>query len=213
MTRDRFAHPLHPLRGASLAKSQGAARPSACEPLDENALAQEIARIMERCSSAPHHTCHATPARWLGDEADRALVESYQMTPASTAYAGRPGEPDAYDDLDTIAAAEGDDTPPANFGAGTAAQWVRQARRDRFRTRVRDAAGWTISVMVSLLLVAVVGLAMYGWPDGTATVRQLQAKLPKVSTNLRLQHPTPVHAPDRGTRQSQFATADVEASR
>lgn len=181
MNRNPLARALRPFRGASQAQAQDTGRPSACEPMDENALTLEIARILKRPCSAPTRHCHTAQLHWLGEEADRAIVDAYVATPR---FADEPdGEPNADENFYRgRAAAATDDDVPANFSDGTAAQWVRHARRDRFRTKVRDAAGWTVSTAVSLLLVAVVGLAMYGWPNGSTTLRQIEVKSLKVST-------------------------------
>ncbi|MGD9668587.1 MAG: hypothetical protein AB7U75_05965 [Hyphomicrobiaceae bacterium] len=214
MTRNPLAHALRPHRGAPLANAQGDAPPTTCEPMDENALASEIARIMER-RSAPRQIYCAENSRWLGEEADRAIVDAYVATPAparNVEGSDNAASPAALR-IDTDASAT-ENEPPAIYDAGTAARWVRQARRDRFRTKVRDAAGWTVSVCVSLLIVAVVGLAMYGWPDGSATVRPIEMKSLKVSTIARPPgRPAPASPSGAATLQSQFVTAETDPAR
>ena len=213
MTHDRLAQALRPFRGASVAQPQGAVRVRSPEPMDENALAQEIARIMERPCSAPRQPCWTTHSQWLGDEADRALVEHYEVAAVTSTHASARGEPDSDHDIALDAITVNDEMPSSNFGAGTATQWVRQARRDRFRRKVRNALGWTVSLAVSILLVAAAGLAMYGWPQSFTAVRQSEVKSLKVSTARQPGYSVPAYASGVKAWQEQLATAEPGAGR
>lgn len=183
--------------------------------MDENALTQEITRIMGRRSRAPNQSPAPTPTpmRWLGDEADRALVEGYEMTAGPMTDIRAPGGVDAGENIGSDATTAQDETPPSNFTAGNATQWVRQARRDRFRRKVRNAAGWTVSLTVSVLLVATVGFAMYGWPNGSTAIRQIELKSLKVSAARQPGHEVPAYASGATAWQKQLATAEPEATR
>lgn len=188
MTRAMIADAL---RGRLPVSPDGAAIAPAVEPMDETALAREIARVMERRMPAPPRPPVMTVrcARWLGDEADRAVVEAYLAStePAKSTQASdvgaRKGRLSVQFGYDTAVADAAIEPAKPAYASGTAAQWVRQARRDRWRSKLRDAAGWSVSLTVSLILVVAVGLAMYGWPDAPATLERLLARKPvNVST-------------------------------
>lgn len=163
MTRPILAEALRGrLVGAAAANVSA---PIKAEPMDEVTLAREIARIMERRpAAAPRPPVMTTRcARWLGDEADRAAVEAYLASTQPTDGTPHDG---AGPDVSELAVSVVAESVPANDGkrgyvTGTAAQWVRQARRDRWRTKLRDAAGLTLSLAISLILVVAVGLAIY----------------------------------------------------
>lgn len=193
MTGMRLTNPFRPHRAAHLTHATSATSPTPPDPMDENALAIEIARIMERRTSPSHQSAHDPQQRWLGDEQDRAIVEGYQSQPESLTLSDAP----TATKFDAQAAAgQGDQTflaaheePAVAYASGTAARWVRQARRDRFRMKLRDAAGWTVSLAVSLILVAAVGLAMYGWPSANRPIRQIEVK-PLDMSAIRATSPT-----------------------
>ena len=158
------------------------------EPLGETELASEIARILER-PRCPSRQSHATgQLRWLGDEADQAFVDSYALPTQSgdelVAFDNLEEDPEAV--LDFVASSEVavPSVPTTNRGTSAAAQWARKARRARLRRKLRNAAGWTVSFGVSLLLIAIAGLTIYGWPNEPASVRQMNEKSLTVSTNL-----------------------------
>lgn len=172
------------------------------EPMDETTLASEIARIMERPSKGCPASLMQANQRWLGDEADRAIVEAYE----NQARACEPAQ-DARSAGDAILSGT-DGLDPSNetrkaYSPETAARWVRQARRDRFRTKLRDATGWAVSVTVSLILVVSVGIAMYGWSSTDNPIRQLRVKPvnvsgalpPKDTATTRLDGPSDQAAP------------------
>lgn len=144
-------------------------------PLDETRLAAEIARIIEKRPTRPAATAKPAAAQWLGEEDDRAFVERY-----ATAVAGATSAATIVDEV--TEAQDGDLATPHNGAAqpersaALTADWVKKARRQRIRARLRDIAGWTVSIAVSLALIIAVSVAMFGWPDGGTILRQLQVK-------------------------------------
>lgn len=151
-------------------------------PLDETRLAQEIARIIEKRPARPAATTKPAAAQWLGEEDDRAFVERYAATASATG-----AEATATVENQANSSFEGDHDEPksttamAQRSAAMPADWVKKARRQRLRSRLRDVAGWTISITVSLALVIAVSVAMFGWPNGGAILKQLQVKSIDVS--------------------------------
>ena len=184
----------------ALRPSSVAAKPR--EPMDETTLASEIARIMERPSKGCPTPLVQANQRWLGDEADRAIVEAYEnqahaCEPAQGARSAGDAVLSGTNRLDPAYEAQ------ETYSPETAARWIRQARRDRFRTKLRDATGWAVSVTVSLILVVSVGIAMYGWSSSNNPIRQLQVKpinvsgalSPKDAATARLGGPSDQAAP------------------
>lgn len=160
------------LRAAPTASPTANHLEDAAPPLSENDLAREIARIMDRRPLGPAQEASPAPARWLGHEHDAARVA------AACAVDLEPGSPSARlpDTPATGALQDVDDTPLDTLGAADTAQWVRKARRQRLYARMRDAAGWTISLGVALILVAAIGIAMLGWPTAPPNVEQLRVR-------------------------------------
>ncbi len=147
------------------------------EPMDEATLTREIARIMEQ---RPQTTSafKEQETHWLGEDEDRAAVDAFNAKLDEGAEAETDAASGAAEDADADLI---ENSSSANSGTGTAVGWVRQARRHRFRNKLRNAAGWALSLSVSLLLVAVVGFAVYGWPNGKSQVRQVPVKPVKIS--------------------------------
>lgn len=133
-------------------------------PLDEEALAAEIDRIL-KCKmpaiKSSRSGSGATPPHWLGEEDDLAMIEAFSA-------AGEPSidEPETEETLCADGDADSDvrnsDQPPV-FDVAIAADWVRRARRQRWRGRLRNAGGWTLSIMVSLALVLIASLIIFRW--------------------------------------------------
>lgn len=144
------------------------------EPLDETQLTAEISRILERRRERSS-AATAPKQRWLGDEADEAYVASC-MTADDHALAGTPLE--KSDEARSPLAASGFTTAASPTEPSTLA-WVRTAKRQRTSARLKSAAGWSVSLLVSLTLVAAAGFALAKWTSpakapGTATVPALQ---------------------------------------
>lgn len=185
MTRDRLAHAIHAFRDASFTSGRGALHCASVEPMGEDALTLEITRIMEHRSSTPHTPHEHTHVHWLGEMEDCAVVERYEMTLAPITDSDQIDKLDACHGPVADAATTDDKTTPTNPGAETAVHLVRRARRNRLRRRLHNAAGWAISLTVSLFLIAVAGLAMSGWPNGSTAVRQIEVRSSSVSTSLQ----------------------------
>ncbi len=152
----------------------GDRRRLASEPLDETQLTAEISRILERRRDRST-TSNAPKQRWLGDEADEAYVAAC-MTADDHALAGTPLK--KSDEARSPLAASGLATAASPTEPSTLA-WVRTAKRQRTSARLKSAAGWSVSLLVSLTLVAAAGFALAKWTSpakapGTATVPALQ---------------------------------------
>jgi hypothetical protein len=143
------------------------------EPIDETALAREMARIMQRTPAQDLAIVANGKPRWLGDDADRAIVDAYLASDTQVSVA-------PTDKVTTRADSWG---PELVYSADITSQWLRHARRARLRNRLRNAAGWTISIAVSLVLVAAVSIAMYGWPNTANPLRQIHVKSVNVSAS------------------------------
>lgn len=139
----------------------GDRRRLANEPLDETQLTAEISRILERRRERSS-TIAAAPApkqRWLGDEADEAYVaacmtaDDDDLAGTSSRKSGEARSPLAVSESTTTASL----TEPSTLA------WVRTAKRQRTSARLKSAAGWTLSLLVSLTLVAAVGFALAKW--------------------------------------------------
>lgn len=137
------------------------------EPFDESLLAAEIARALERRRE------RAPPAakgeRWLGDEADAALVDASVALPGNDHHSGTPlpvrREPAA------AAPASGGDAPVVE---PSTLAWVKTAQRQRRNARLRGVAGWALSLVVSLIVIAASGLAVMSWSGALGALRQQQ---------------------------------------
>lgn len=152
----------------------GDRRHLANEPLDENQLTAEIARILERRRDRCGTAATTPKQRWLGDEADEAYVASCMAadeTMANTALdqAGARRENTAVEAFMTAAPV----AEPSTLA------WVRTAKRQRTGARLRSAAGWTLSLLVSLTLVAAVGFALARWSSPGKAPGTAAAPLPQ----------------------------------
>lgn len=146
-------------------------------PLDETRLAAEIARIIEKRPQRSEATAKPAPAHWLGEEDDRAFVERHAVATAALAATPSPAiEDEENDTLDDDPAAPHFGEALPEHSAALSAVWVKKARRQRWRARFRDLAGWTVSIVISLALIIAVSVAMFGWNNGGAILKQLQVK-------------------------------------
>lgn len=164
MTRQRFMRVL----GSGLSDETeyaGGAFPSP-QPLDEETLTAEIARILQS-QPPPFEPSQpgsgAAPPHWLGEEADLAMIEAYSASGKHDSINAQADEPAETEDVPGFDDPKSDPQPV--FDVAMATGWVRRARRQRWRGRMRNAAGWALSITVSLALVLVVGLFVFGWPD------------------------------------------------
>lgn len=140
------------------------------EPLDQSQLTAEIARILARrnTGSTVETVKSAPPLRWLGDDVDEAMIEQSELREAagkSRAAAGSAVAADGRpvsDDARTIETDAGDATPSSLV-------WVKTARRQRLRARLAGAAGWALSLALSLGIVLAAALAFLGWPAVSST--------------------------------------------
>lgn len=151
-------------------------------PMDEARLAHEIARIIDKRLPRSAPAAKAAAPYWLGEEDDRAAVDSYALAQEAN------GASEANDAPSRPCNGAADQSSEARQNAAAATRsatmtvdWVKKARRQRTRARLRDVAGWTVSIAVSLGLVIAVGVAMFGWPQGGTLLKQLQVKSINVS--------------------------------
>lgn len=165
--------------------------PDVTPPMDETLLASELARLMERRAAPATRAKAVEPKRWLGDDADRAVVEHFVETSkvkiATDSAASSRDEP-------SCEAGSGDDLTPDATASATAG-WVREARLQRRRTRLRDAGGWTVSIAITALIIVAASLAMVGWHQIEATLRQVLAPTVGVAQTS----PDPASRPAAGT--------------
>jgi hypothetical protein len=97
------------------------------EPIAETALAREMARIMQRTPAQDLAIVANAKPRWLGDDADRAIVDAYLASDTQAGVAP------TYKVTTTSADSWG---PEPVYSADTTAQWLRHARRERLRNRL-----------------------------------------------------------------------------
>lgn len=170
MTLHRPAHALNISRLLGKPPIDSGVAPDASPPMNETLLASELARIMQRRREPVAHMKTTEPKRWLGDDADQALVEHYVETTQEPA--GEDGEAASLTQHahDTV-----DDDPSPALANSVTASWMREARQQRRRSRLRDAGGWIISIAISALIIVAASLAMVGWPRIEATWRQVVA--------------------------------------
>ncbi|MCB1503897.1 MAG: hypothetical protein KDJ47_02880 [Hyphomicrobiaceae bacterium] len=214
MSVRRFADQLRPSRMGLRAFGHGDELPeqlagaSISPPMSESDLAAEIARIMKR---PPHiATVAPAPARWLGDDADSDTVSAYLAAGDESASAEQAETQEALEQSaaseDSSGPREHEETAAPRLDAASAAAWVRKARRQRFRANMRDAASWMVSITVSLVLVAAISIAMFGWPGSAPNVERLRVRPIDMTRTLAPQA-------SAGSSTEAVAAADVTNAR
>lgn len=162
-----------------------------CRSLQSEAdLAEEIAQILQRPP-----VCLATatsPPRWLGDEEDNARVDAFSTQPVPQS-----SKSDEHRrDLDLFLSADTDEVVAeiAVEAPRSRPDWIRNARRQRFRNRLRNAASWALSIIVSIGLATAIGLLLIGSADKPPPIEQLRVRPIKLSEAVE-----PVSAQQPGT--------------
>lgn len=161
--------------GAPRSPASPPTRPEEAEVSDtERRLAAEIARAMEAIPQTPRRQSGGdiTLAQKLDDAnqgiatervttRDRAEAEARRPAPSQSVVAAaaagvRPGD----------AAVSGDHQTYENTGrsvqAPGAVQWVKKARRERWRQRLRTVASWAITVLIGGTIVAAAAHVLFG---------------------------------------------------
>lgn len=147
------------------ASARDAATAHGVAPFDETQLAAEIACALQR--RRERSPCPPKTERWLGDEADAALVDaSASATESANASAGGETSPPRA----LAARSSGVDAPVEP----TTLAWVKTAQRQRRHARLRGVAGWVLTLVVSLIVIAASGIAVLSW-SGSHQPSRLQS--------------------------------------
>lgn len=59
--------------------------------------------------------------------------------------------------------------PDSGVATPSTLAWVRTAKRQRLHARLMGAAGWGVSIVVSVVIVLAAGLAILGWPVASSS--------------------------------------------
>lgn len=198
MTEPRPTHARTgpPREAAVAAVSKSSA---ADEALDEVQLAAEIARIRARRGTCEHASNAAAPrCRWLGDEADAALVASAAADPSRPEIAS----------IGTSAVLQHDTPPPVTgdpIGEGGLAPstlaWVRTARHQRMHARLLGAAGWAVTVVVSVAIAfaATTAILLWNGAAGEAVQASAHGTAPAATRSAIMGDAEPIGVPSRDT--------------
>ena len=144
-----------PFAASSDAPERRAAAAHSAAPFDEAQLAAEIACALQRRRERSPPTPKAD--RWLGDEADAALVAASATEPVDAWAGGATSPPHAVAATSHVSVADAPAVEPTTLA------WVKTAQRQRRHARLRGVAGWVLTLVVSLIVIAASGIAVLSW--------------------------------------------------